>query len=218
MLFGGAAAMAAAFAVLAATVWHANEPVGLDRALAQLGIAAGEAGPLGGHPRLAHAAEQLGSRTGVGLAAVSLAGLALLRRDWVTGLVALLSPLVCFAITEYVAKPLINQPIAFGGRAFPSGHTAGVTAVTLAGLILLCRRWGRVAGILFVPFGVAAVSAVGLAVLALRFHHYPTDVLGGVALGSTVVLTLAGILCFAYSCWGNTGRQTHVRRGCFKHL
>ena len=189
--------MGTVFLVLTGDVWRANHRVGLDRTAANFGIVAGEEGPLGGHTPRAELAERLGSRTGVGLAAAALFGLALLWRQWVAGLVSLLSPVACFVLIEYVAKPLINQPIPFGGRAYPSGHAAGVTAVALRALILLYRRWGALAAILFAPLGVAAIVSVGLGVLALEFHHYPTDVVGGAALAGAVVLTLTAVLTWA---------------------
>ena len=189
--------MATSFVLLSSAVWHANRQVALDRAAATIGIVAGEEGPLGGDRRRAELAERLGSRRGVGLAAVALVGLALLWREWLAGLVCLLAPVACFVIIEYVAKPLINEPIPFGGRAYPSGHAAGVAAVAVSAMILLYRHWGGLAAILFAPVGVAAILSVGLGVLALRFHHYPTDVIGGVALAGTVALTLTAVLSWA---------------------
>jgi membrane-associated phospholipid phosphatase len=193
VLITGAAVTAGLFVALAATVWHINEPVGLDRSLARLGLESGEEGPLGAHPRLARAAERLGSRGVVGLATAALVALAALWRDWIGGLVALASPVACFVLTEYVAKPLINQPSAVTGRGFPSGHTAGVTAVALSALILVYRRRGGGVTAVCAPLAIAPVLAVGLGLLALRFH-YPTDVAGGGALGGTVVFTLTVIL------------------------
>ncbi len=185
--------------MLSAVVWNTNRPVGLDRAAADLGIT-GESGPLGGHPRLARAAEQVGTRTVVGLATAALLGLALLWRDWVAGLAALLAPLASFVVTEYLAKPLINEPLPFGGRAYPSGHGAGVAAVAVSALVLFYRRWGGLGAVLVAPLAVAAVLAVALGVLALEFHH-PTDVLGGVALGGTAALWLAAVLDFGVHAW-----------------
>ena len=194
----GAAVMAAAFLILSENVWHANHSVALDHIATDLGLAAGEVGE---HTPMAERVEQLGSREGVGLAAVALAVLAIIWRDWIAALVAVLAPITCFVITEYVAKPLINDPIPFGGRAFPSGHAAGVTAVALTAVLLLHRRWGVLVAVLFAPLGIAAVLGVGSAVLTLRFHHYPTDVLGGVGLGAAVVLTLAAVLSLARDRW-----------------
>lgn len=201
MLWALVAIVATAFVLLTADVWHANRQVGLDRAAAKIGMVAGEPGPLGSDPRRVELAERLGSRRGVGLATAALVGLALLWREWLAGLVCLLAPVACFAIIEYVAKPLINEPIPFGGRAYPSGHAAGVAAVGVSGIVLLYRRWGGLGAILFAPVACAAVMTVGYGVLALRFHHYPTDVMGGAALAATVVLTLTALLWSTKSWW-----------------
>lgn len=134
------------------------------------------------------------------MATAALLGLALLWRDWVAGLAALLAPLASFVVTEYLAKPLINEPLPFGGRAYPSGHGAGVAAVAVSALVLFYRRWGGLGAVLVAPLAVAAVLAVALGVLALEFHH-PTDVLGGVALGGTAALWLAAVLDFGVHAW-----------------
>ncbi len=206
MLFVLAGIMAATFVVLTANVWQANRDVALDRAAAKLGIVPGEEGLFASNHRRAELAEQLGSRRGVGLATVVLVGLAMLWREWVAALVALLAPVACFGIIEYVAKPVINESIPFGGRAYPSGHAAGVAAVAVSGLVFVYRRWGVLATMLFAPVAVAAVITVGLGVLALRFHHYPTDVLGGAVLASTVVLALTAVLSWAMDRWLMSGR------------
>ena len=207
VLLGWGAVAATSFVVLAAIVWHANHPVGLDRAAGRLGITAGDEGLLGGHHRLARAGERLGTRPIVGLATAALVGVALIWREWVVGVAALLAPLGCFVLTEYLAKPLINDPIPFGGRAFPSGHAAGVAAVAVSALVLSYRRWGAVGSTLVAPLAVTAVLAVGLGVLALGFHHYPTDVAGGVTLGATVVLVLTAVLELCWRAWSRRGRE-----------
>ena len=214
-LFCGAAVMAAAFGILSGNVWHANHPVALDRLATDLGLAAGEVGE---HAPMAERVEQLGSREGVGLAAVALALFAVIWRDWVAAVVVVLAPMACFVITQYVAKPLINEPIPFGGRAFPSGHAAGVTAVALTAVLLLYRRWGGLVAILFAPLGIAAVLGVGSAVLTLRFHHYPTDVLGGAALGAAVVLTLAAVLSLARHRWQPGGQWSRREQHAVIHI
>lgn len=191
--------LATAFVVLSVVVWGANHAVGLDRLAADLGLGPGHEGPLGGRQGLAHAAERMGSRTSLGLAAAALLALALLWREWTVGLAALLAPVASFAVTEYLAKPLINDPVAVGARGYPSGHAAGVAAVAMAALVLFGRRWGIAGAIVVAPLSIAAVLAVGLSVLALQLHIYPTDVAGGVALGGGLALSLTALLDFAAS-------------------
>jgi membrane-associated phospholipid phosphatase len=191
--------MTTAFVVLSVVVWGANHAVGLDRLAVDLGFGPGDEGPLGGRPGLAHAAERMGSRTSVGLAAAALLGVALLWRDWVVGVTALLAPLATFAVTEYLAKPLINDLVAVGARGYPSGHAGGVAAVAMSAVVLFGRRWGRAGAILVAPLAAAAVLAVSLGVLALELHSYPTDVAGGVALGGGLALSLTALLDHAAS-------------------
>ncbi len=204
ILLAATVVLGSAFVILAAEVWHANAPVTLDRALGRLGVTAGEDGLLGGNTRLALIGEWLGSREGVGLSAAALLALAVIWRDWLVGLLALLAPLGSFFVTEYLAKPLINEPIRYGGRTFPSGHSAGVAAVATMALVLLYRRWGGSAVALFAPVAVASTVLVGLAVLRLDFHHYPTDVLGGIVLGATSAVASTFLLAA-------TGRRLRPR-------
>lgn len=190
-----AACLAAlAFVSLTAMVWRANAAVGLDRFAEQYGGGPGKRGLLGNHAQLAVWAESIGSPMHVALGASAIVALAALWRDWVMAVVALLAPLGSFALTEFVAKPIINQPIPFGGRSYPSGHGAGVAAVVAAALIIVYGRWGGAAAALLAPFALTIVTAVGLGVLALDFHHYATDVVGGALLGATLALALTVML------------------------
>ena len=56
---------------------------------------------------------------------------------------------------EYIAKPLINAPIRYGGRTFPSGHTAGVAALGVTAIVIVYRRWGGMAALLLSPLDEA---------------------------------------------------------------
>lgn len=194
ILLGLAAVFGGAFFWIAADVWHTNAPVGLDRVAGRLGITAGQSGPLRHNARLARMAEWVGSRRGVGLGALGVVTLALIWRDWIIALAAALSPIASFLSIEYVAKPLINDPVNIGGRMYPSGHTAGIAAVATTTIVLLYRRWGGSVAVVFSPLAATAVALVGLAVLRLELHHYPTDVLGGAVLGASVALALTALL------------------------
>lgn len=193
-LFVVAAVAAIAFVVLTADVWRTNAPVAVDRAAASFGIAAGEIGPLANHLRLAHTMERIGSPPAVGLGALALLVLALIWRDLVIALGGPAAPLASFVITEYIAKPLINQPIPYGGRMYPSGHTAGVAAILTTALVLVYRRRGLLVAAILAPLAAAVVVVVGLALLRLDFHHYVTDIVGGALLGASVSLTSVAVI------------------------
>lgn len=91
---------------------------------------------------------------------------------------------------ETVAKTVVGRPrphlgpllTSAGGGSFPSGHTAGSAAtygtVALLVAVFLRRRPAR----WLVMGAVVLVAAVGASRVLLGVH-YPTDVLGGAALG-----------------------------------
>jgi len=186
--------LAAAFALITVDVWRTNAPVAMDRALARMGAGAGQDNLLAGHARLTAVAESFGTRGRIGLGAALLVLVAIVWRDYVAAPVPLLAPVVTFGIIEYIAKPAINQRIAYGGRSYPSGHAAGVAALATIAIILVYRRWGGLAAGLISPLAIAPVVLVGLAVLRLDFHHYASDVVGGAALGASVALAVTFLL------------------------
>ena len=91
-------------------------------------------------------------------------------------------------------KPVIGRTIGEGSLAFPSGHTAGATALGLtlavAAATLFHPRRRAVLAILaagaLVP---GAIVAVGMVIVRA---HYPTDTVGGFA--TAVVVTLGTAL------------------------
>lgn len=119
----------------------------------------------------------------------------------VTGLVLLLArrwrPVIAIAVARLGAlgietlvkvlldrpRPVFTPPLAIApGASFPSGHATGSAAVYAVLLLLIMPRLARrrrtlaVAAVLLLVIGVAA-SRLMLGV------HYPSDVLGGLALG-----------------------------------
>jgi undecaprenyl-diphosphatase len=97
--------------------------------------------------------------------------------------------LVAQVVTHLVdrPRPFVAHPSAlhlFAAHAadpgFPSDHATAAFAIATA-VLLRNRRWGVAALVLAV---VLSVGRVGMGV------HYPTDVLGGAALGSACALAL----------------------------
>jgi undecaprenyl-diphosphatase len=104
---------------------------------------------------------------------------------------ALAGPGSAGAVTM-LAKPLVGRTY-LGDLAFPSGHTAGITAVSTVAAVMAVgfartRLWT-----------VATLAATGvlLSGMLMAFAllsqglHYPTDILGGFATAIVVVLAIA---------------------------
>lgn len=186
------------FVGLSALVWHTQSAVALDRRLVGVVVAGPGGGVMGGRP-LAPRPERavpLGSVEIVSVLAVGLAVVALAWGDWAGALVALVAPGLTGGLTELLLKPLITPPSLGSGRAFPSGHAGGVTAIALVALTLVYRRWGPAASLVMAPMAVFPIVIVGHALVRLNYH-FPTDVLGGVLLAAVVVLGLQSLLALA---------------------
>lgn len=76
-------------------------------------------------------------------------------------------------------QPILG-PYQLAPNAFPSGHATALAAMTFAYGIVLPGRWRLAVGV----WGVAACTALGLAVVMLH-RHYPSDVLGGFLVAAT---------------------------------
>jgi len=103
-------------------------------------------------------------------------------RDWVRALACAAAPIVAVEVVEHIAKPMVGREIGAGSFTYPSGTVAAVAALAAAVFLVsprLLRPLSALAGAL-------VVASVGWAVLVLRWH-YPTDVLGGVWVGSGAV-------------------------------
>ena len=116
--------------------------------------------------------------------AVLVAGtlvVAIYQRRWRLAAAVVVSPLVAMAVPQLV-KRLFGRESG-GVLAYPSGHTT--TMVVVLGMVVLAAGaalWVVVAAIAFCLLGV-----VGQAVS----HHYFTDTVGGVLLGSAIVCVAA---------------------------
>jgi membrane-associated phospholipid phosphatase len=107
-------------------------------------------------------------------------------RDWVRAAACATAPVLAVLIVQDLAKPLVGRHLGITGAAsYPSGTVAAVAALcTAAALVVpaVIRPLVAVAG---------AVATVGVcaAVIVLRWH-FPTDALGGVAVGAGAVLVV----------------------------
>ena len=125
------------------------------------------------------------------VAAAALLALGRARGGWRTAVVTTATMLVATGLTQGPIKSyflrqrpwaVLEEDIVIGKRttdsSFPSGHTAGSLAAALA--MSHCYPRHR-------PALLAIAAGVGFSRIYLG-HHYPSDVLGGVAIGATVGL------------------------------
>ena len=114
------------------------------------------------------------------------------KRHWRPAAIVVAGPGLT-GIAELVLKPVVGRTIPSGDLAFPSGHTAGATALVLAltlvvaGVVRERRELALTVGAL-ATVAVAVVVAVGL--VAER-AHYPTDTIGGFCLAVLMTVVAA---------------------------
>ncbi len=145
--------------------------------------------PVDTHAHWALDAVRLGSVTAllVGVAAVFLIGMA---QDWVRALACASAPLIAVFIVQDLAKPLVGRHLGLNSASsYPSGTVAAVAALATAATLVVPRL---VRPVIAVVGGIAVVTTCA-AVIALRWH-YPTDALGGVAVGVGAVLAVDALL------------------------
>jgi undecaprenyl-diphosphatase len=101
-------------------------------------------------------------------------------------------PVTAF-LNDTLLKHLVNRT-HLGQLSFPSGHAAAaMTLATVLGVLLhdpARRTAARVARAALVVVACAVAALVAAGVIGLRWHYF-TDTVGGVALGTGTVLTLA---------------------------
>jgi undecaprenyl-diphosphatase len=104
-------------------------------------------------------------------------------------------PVTAF-LDDTVLKHLIDRT-HLGQLSFPSGHTASaMTLATVLGVLLHDQgrpTATRVARAALVVAACAVTALVAVGVIGLRWHYF-TDTVGGVALGTGTVLTLAFLI------------------------
>jgi len=142
---------------------------------------------LGSH--WAHGFVTLGSMT-VLIAGVLLVFCIGILRDWVRAIACATAPVIAVLVVQEIAKPLVDrQSVVTGALSYPSGTVAAVAALATA-LILVVPAKARFP---VTMLGLLAIVGTGAAVIVLRWH-YPTDALGGIAVGVGSVLVIDGLL------------------------
>ncbi len=137
----------------------------------------------------AHDLATLGSLTAlvIGVIAIFLVGV---LRDWVRAVACAVAPVIAVLIVQDLAKPLVGRHLGIaGGSSYPSGTVAAVAALATAATLVM----PRLVRPLMAAVGLVATIGTSVAVIVLRWH-YPTDALGGIAVGIGAVLVLDGIL------------------------
>jgi membrane-associated phospholipid phosphatase len=110
------------------------------------------------------------------------------QRDRWRALACLLAPSAAVVLTELVLKPEIARRYA-DVLTFPSGTTTIVSAVAMAFIIAVPRRFRPAVALV----AVFVVVLECIAVVALQWH-FPTDALGGAIFGPGMVLIVDGVL------------------------
>jgi membrane-associated phospholipid phosphatase len=117
-----------------------------------------------------------------------LAALIVGGRDRARAVACLCGPVLAVILVDWLIKPLVGRRY-LEVLTFPSGSVAAIAAVSSAWVVALPGWWRAVA----VVVGSVLVAAMMVAVIALRWH-YPSDALGGAAVGVGTVLLLDGLL------------------------
>ena len=136
----------------------------------------------------------LGSAVSVVLLAVLIGGLALALGRWRTAVLAIVGPGLTGLATTTL-KPAIGRTL-HGDYAFPSGHTAGITAlgvVTALLVVQVLRTATGASATLLAAGALASGGTMAVALIAGR-EHYPTDTVGGFCVAVAVVLVSALVI------------------------
>ena len=185
------AACVAVTAVLGCAFADQSRPDWLDAAV-DARLHAGS----GGFDSLLAGLADLGTLLLTTLMTLALVLACLAARRWGGAVLAAVAEPAASSLTEFVLKPAIGRTSG-GSLSFPSGHATAMVA--LAGVcVLLIGHPPRpgLTGAVRLMLAVAAAlvaTAVAAAMVALG-RHYFTDVVGGAATGTGMVLACAVVL------------------------
>ena len=178
-----AAVCAVVFVVFAALVWH-KATIGLDRTLA--GPQYAPSNILGvtwfgsGWAQLEHVAAAGSPAFVTIVVAVVVVAVWALRRDALTAVVCMAGPTLA-GVFSVVAKHGVGR-LHGSSLSYPSGHETLAAALGAAVVFAAWRLGGWRAGVVAAVVAVPYAALVGTALVRLGWH-YPTDVIGGVAVG-----------------------------------
>jgi membrane-associated phospholipid phosphatase len=111
-------------------------------------------------------------------------------RDWVRALACAAAPIIAVLIVQDLAKPLVGRHLGLsGGSSYPSGTVAAVASLAMAATLVMPVLLRPVVAVI----GAMATVGTCVAVIMLRWH-YPTDALGGVAVGVGAVLFVDAVM------------------------
>ena len=138
--------------------------------------------------------QQLGNPRTVIMLAVVLAVVALILGRRRLAVLAVLGPGLT-GLSTTLLKPVFDRTFE-GDLAYPSGHTAGLTALAIVAALLLVSvlRTGVVGTTLVVAVGAVGAGLAMAVSLTAREEHYPTDTLGGFGTAVAVVIAAALVL------------------------
>jgi membrane-associated phospholipid phosphatase len=112
------------------------------------------------------------------------------RRDWVRAVACATAPVIAVLIVQVIAKPLVDRhSVLYAGPSYPSGTVTAVAALATALTLVVPPKTRFPVALL----SVLAIAGTGAAVVVLRWH-YPTDALGGFAVGVGSVLAMDALL------------------------
>lgn len=113
------------------------------------------------------------------------------RRQRAAALVAI-GVLAASTLAEFLLKSLVGRRMGSGTGSFPSGHAVGMFALAVAVCVLLAQPFRPEPALrrLLSLGALLVATAVSVAMVGLN-HHYFTDIIGGAAVGTAVVLLTA---------------------------
>ena len=180
------AACVAVTAVLGLRIFGRGLPRWLDAAFDPR-IQAG----LNRFPSLLNRLPDVGTLEPVALMTLALVLACLATRRWTGAMLAAGAVPVATGLTEYVLKPYVGHAI---GQSFPSGHATSMFALAVICAVLLVepprRQLPGAVRLLLVILALLLAAAVAAAMVAIGAHNF-TDVVGGAAVGTAVVLACA---------------------------
>jgi membrane-associated phospholipid phosphatase len=157
----------------------------------------------GPFPALLSRLPDLGTLGPVALMTLALILACLAARRWSGAVLAAVSVPVAIGLAEYALKPLAGRTIGHS-LTYPSGHATTMFALAAVCAVLLAdpprRRLPDVARVALILVALLLAAAVGAAMVALSSHYF-TDVIGGAAVGTGVVLACALTLDPVTSRW-----------------